>query len=29
MPAKTFQFISPKGCEVITLDEKGEIEKDH
>ena len=29
MPAKTFQFISPKGCEVITLDEKGEVEKDH
>ena len=29
MPAKTFQFIAPKGCEVITLDEKGEVEKDH
>ena len=29
MPAKTFQFIPPKECEVMTLNEKGEVEKDH
>ena len=27
MPEKTFQFIPPKGCAVITLDEKGEMVK--
>ena len=29
MPEKTFQFIPPKDCEVITLNDKGEIVKGH
>ena len=29
MPAKTFQFIPPKECEVMTLNEKGEMVKEH
>jgi outer membrane lipoprotein-sorting protein len=29
IPEKTFQFIPPKGCEMITLNEKGEVVKDH
>lgn len=29
MPAETFQFIPPKECEVMTLNEKGEMVKEH
>ena len=29
MPAKTFQFIPPEGCEVLTLNDKGEVVKTH
>lgn len=28
LPEKTFQFSPPEGCEVVTLNEKGEIKKD-
>ena len=29
LPAETFQFIPPKECEVMTLNEKGEMVKEH